>query len=121
MRIRTLGNQLTFYDEEGNIIIQIPNDPPEFNDENCREINIVDYEDRLMGIDPDAKPDFFLDIDEIDDFIEKHKKVVDSGYIKYSTVDYVIFLMLFIALCVGGCALGYVAGGDLLEYFMNQS
>ena len=42
MRIRTVGEQLTFYDEEGNIIIQIPNTPPDLSIDEERMINIVE-------------------------------------------------------------------------------
>lgn len=119
MRIRTLGNKLTFYDEEGNIIIEIPNDPPEFNDENCKEINIVDYEDRLMGIDPDAKPDFFIDLDELEEFIKKHEKVTARGHVKYITVNAFIIMMLFIALWFGAGVLGHMAGVNFIEYTMK--
>jgi hypothetical protein len=73
-----------------------------------------------MGIDPNAKPDFFLDLDEVEEFIKEHEKVTPDGRVKYLTANSFIFIMLFIALCAGAGALGYLAGGDLLEYWMNK-
>ena len=115
MRIRTVGEQLTFYDEEGNIIIQIPNTPPDLSIDEERMINIVDYMDTLRGKDPNEKPEFFTDLDELEKFIEEHKAVKDKGLYKYVNVDAVIIMMVMIAFFLGVGILGYMTGGALLE------
>lgn len=71
MKIRTAGTKMTFYDDDGNVIGHDPPLPPEDPDEEVMELDIVEYEDRLMGIDPNAVPDFFVDIDELTEFIDR--------------------------------------------------
>ena len=115
MRVKALGKQLTFYDEEGNIIGHEPPLPPEDPDEEVRMINIVDFEDRLMGIDPDAKPDFFLDIDELNDFIEKHRKVKFKFTDKFVNVDMNIFAMLLVAVAFFMSLFGFMVMEDIVE------
>ena len=49
IKVRTLGNQVTVYDNNGNVINQIP--PPPSVPPKVKYVNIIEIEDRIMGID----------------------------------------------------------------------
>ena len=106
IRVSTLDDKVTVYDSEGNIIRQIP-EPPEIPPA-VTYFNIVEYEDRLMGIDPDARPDFFLDFEnderfrniEDDQCFSEPVKLFDWFSVTICSYALVILSMIF--------ALGYV-------------
>ena len=106
VRISTLDETVTVYDLEGNIIRRIP-EPPETPPE-VTYFNILEYEDRLMGIDPDARPDFFMDFENDERFPDIDRdprfsepvKLFDWVSVTICSYAFVIFSMIF--------ALGYV-------------
>ena len=71
IRRRALGNQVTRYDKEGNIIEQIPPPPPV--PPKVTYVNIIEIEDKIMGIDSKAIPDFFLDFENDERFMDIEK------------------------------------------------
>lgn len=98
MKVRALGEQLTFYDDDGNVIGHDPPLPPEDPDEEVRVLNIVDFEDRLMGIDPDAVPDFFIDLDELERFADENEAKRPTIPTGPAAIDSVVYAMLLITL-----------------------
>ena len=105
MKIRTLWDQITIYDDDMNIIKEIPERPPEPPPDKVRMINIVEYEDRLMGIDPNAKPDFFLDLenDERLKDVDEMPEFQEIKYFdKYDAVDLTFALILLSLLFIIG-------------------
>jgi len=105
VRISTLDENVTVYDLEGNVIKQIP-EPPE-TPPKVTYFNIVEYEDKLMGIDPDEKPDFFVDFETDERFIDIEKnpqfnkpiKMMDRISLSLYSCMIIIYGMMF--------ALGY--------------
>lgn len=97
VRVSTLDDKVTVYDLQGNIIKQIP-EPPE-NPPKVTYFNIVEYEDRLMGIDPDAKPDFFIDLENDERFFDvefdEPVKLFDKLSITIYLYSFVVFSMIF--------------------------
>jgi len=115
MKVRALGDQLTFYDDDGNVIGHDPPLPPEDPDEEVRMINIVDFEDRLMGIDPDADPDFFFDLKELEKFADDNKAKRRCFPIGPMNVDYVVYTMLMITLLLVSGLFGFMTMNNYLE------
>lgn len=106
VRISTLDDKVTVYDLEGNIIRQIP-EPPELPPK-VTYFNIVEYEDRLMGIDPDAKPDFFIDLENDERFFDVDEDPRFNEPIKwFDWVSVTICSYTFVILSII-FALGYV-------------
>lgn len=120
MRVSALGKQLTFYDDEGNVTGHHPPLYPQPPEDQVRMINIVDFEDRLMGIDPDAKPDFFLDIDELKAFVAKHRKerlrLIDDRIEIHTTVIGLIALAIFGVSMLIGAALA----DDIVAAYLSR-
>ncbi len=117
MRVRALGREMTFYDDDGNVIQHVTDKIIDNPDEECKVINIVDFEDRLMGIDPDEKPDFFIDLENDErfkdlDLIEYRlpEKNLDFDAVLHAGYLFVIFISALI--------IGYKFGQFLMGHFM---
>lgn len=105
IRVSTLDENVTVYDLEGNIIKQIP-EPPDAPPK-VTYFNIVEYEDRLMGIDSDAKPEFFIDFENDDRFKDLDKdplftvsELPDGFSVMVCACTFVIMCFIFTALFV---------------------
>ena len=78
--VRTLGNQVTVYDKEGNVLKMIPEPPA--NPPKVTYFNIVEFENKLMGITfEDEMPDYFIDL-ETD---ERFQDITENAEYKEST------------------------------------
>lgn len=95
--VRTLGNQVTVYDNEGKIVRQIPEPPPV--PPKVSYFNIVEFEDKLMGKDPDEKPDFFIDFETDErfrDITEDPEFIGDVKYLDFkNTVELITVTLCF--------------------------
>ncbi len=105
--VRTLWDQVTVYDKDGNVIKMIPEPPPV--PPKVTYFNIVEFENKLMGINPeDEIPDFFIDFETDERFKDirqdpEFKELMDKmDY--YSKVCPVLMVML----ALGSIAIGYL-------------
>lgn len=117
MKVRALGNQLTFYDDDGNVIGHDPPLPPEDPDE--RVLNIVDFEDRLMGIDPDAVPDFFIDLEELERFVDENEAKRPAIPTGPASIDAVVYGMLLLTLMFVLFLFGYLGMENYLDSYIE--
>lgn len=104
--IRTLDNQVTVYDEEGNVVNQIPplpKVPPE-----TRYVNIEELENKLMGTDSDAKPDFFIDVANSELFREVEEEPELQTSVKHYRYHNVLELICYLLLFTGSVVAGYL-------------
>lgn len=119
MKIRTLGEQLTFYDDDFNVIGEFPERPPEDPNAEVRMINIVDFEDRLMGIDPNAKPDFFIDFDT-DERFKFLEEMEEDEPIKIYGFDVFLKTCCLLACVFGALVIGFSSGIDVVHHITGM-
>lgn len=106
VRVSTLDENIKIYDLDGKLIKQIP-EPP-VNPPKVTYFNIVEYEDRMMGIDPDAKPDFFIDLENDERFLDVDKDPRFNEPIKlfdWFSVTICLYALVILSLIF---ALGYI-------------
>lgn len=100
MKIRTLWKQMTFYDDDGNIIKEIPERPPEPPPDQVKSMDILDYFDRLAGRDPNEKPDFFIDLDSEEyQEINRKSKIIKSKH--FFVREHIWFMTAIVAIIAG--------------------
>lgn len=98
MKVSAIGKQLIFYDDDGNITGYDPPLPEKDPDEEERVLNIVDYEDRLTGIDPDAEPEFFINLKELEKFIEENEIRASGDYGGSVNIKFILSGILLVAI-----------------------
>ena len=105
--IRTLNDQVTVYDKEGNIIDQIP-PPPEVPPE-VKYVNILELENKLMGNDSEAKPDFFIDVENSELFRDISEDYLElKKCFERSPHRNLLELISFMVLMIGSVICGYL-------------
>lgn len=105
IKVRALGKQVTIYDNEGNIIEEIP--PPPEVPPTVRYVNIVEIEDRIMGIDSSAKPDFFIDFENDYRFRDLSKEPELCEPPKFLTRETIKAMACFMLIEISSLIFGY--------------
>lgn len=109
IRVSALDEKVTVYDLDGNIIKQIP-EPPE-NPPKVKYFNILEYEDKLMGIDPDEKPEFFIDFENDERFRDLFTENKLCKYKKRKVFRTLFYVCTFVIIC-SSFMLGYILNSN---------
>ena len=105
--VRTLGNQVTVYDKEGNVLKMIPEPPA--NPPKVTYFNIVEFENKLMGITfEDEMPDYFIDLETDERFQEITETAEYKRTMKKLELRSKVSLITVILCIIGALAFNYL-------------